>query len=284
MLDTRLLAASRQMIDRQRKLRLSEIVEGNWLQPRIAITFDDGPHPVMTSRLLDELKKLDVKATFFLVGKRMRFHPDLVMRMLLEGHEVGNHTYNHVRLPCLPSNEMMATFARTDATMRMIIGGSSRLIRPPGGEYSPTLSRRLAAHGYVNVLWTCDPADYKPGRSANEITRLIIRDINPGGVILLHSGLQTTIDSLSATVAALRKLGYAFTTVTEMILSGGTTRQIDRNSASRTRVNDKGDEIGSVYGAATRSEDYSKKLRDYKLDFPGTTLQRLLNRARVSDY
>ena len=92
MLDTRLLSASRKMIDRQRKLRLSEIVEGNWLQPRIAITFDDGPHPVMTSRLLDELKRLDVKATFFLVGKRMRFHPDLVMRMLLEGHEVGNHT------------------------------------------------------------------------------------------------------------------------------------------------------------------------------------------------
>jgi len=270
------------MIDRQRKLRLSEIVEGNWLQPRIAITFDDGPHPVMTSRLLDELKRLDVKATFFLVGKRMRFHPDIVMRMLLEGHEVGNHTYNHVRLPCLPANEMLATFTRTDATMRMIIGGSSRLIRPPGGDYSPALSRRLAAHGYVNVLWTCDPADYKSGRTASEITRLIIRDINPGGVILLHSGLQTTIDSLSATVAALRSKGYAFTTVTEMILSGGTTHQSDRNPASRTRVDDVADEIGAVYGDATRSEDYSQKLRDYKLDFPGTTLQRLLNRTRVT--
>lgn len=270
------------MIDRQRKLRVSEIVEGNWLQPRIAITFDDGPHPVMTSRLLDELKRLDVQATFFLVGKRMRFHPDLVTRMILDGHEVGNHTYNHVRLPCLPTTEILATFARTDATMRMIIGGSSRLIRPPGGEYSPALSRRLAANGYVNVLWTCDPADYKPGRSASEITRLILRDINPGGVILLHSGLQTTIDSLAATVAALRSRGYAFTTVTEMILSGGTTNQSNRNPVSLTRVDDIADEVGAVYGDATRSEDYSRKLRDYKLDFPGTTLQRLLNRTRVT--
>ncbi|MEY3763919.1 MAG: hypothetical protein RLZ42_579, partial [Armatimonadota bacterium] len=120
------------------------------------------------------------------------------------------------------------------------------------------------------------------GRTASEITRLIIRDINPGGVILLHSGLQTTIDSLSATVAALRSKGYAFTTVTEMILSGGTTQQSDRNPASRTRVDDVADEIGAVYGDATRSEDYSQKLRDYKLDFPGTTLQRLLNRTRVT--
>jgi peptidoglycan/xylan/chitin deacetylase (PgdA/CDA1 family) len=271
------------MIDRQRKIRVSEIVEGNWLQPRIAITFDDGPHPVMTSRLLAELKRLDVKATFFLVGKRMRYHPDLVTKMLLEGHEIGNHTYNHVRLPCLPSTEILATFARTDATMRMIIGGSSRLIRPPGGEYSPALSRRLAASGYVNVLWTCDPADYKPGRSASEITRLIIRDINPGGVILLHSGLQTTIDSLAGTVSALRNRGYAFTTVTEMILSGGTTRQSDRNLVSRTRVDDVADEIGAVYGDATRSEDYRRKLREYKVDFPGTLLQRLLNRTRVND-
>ena len=166
--------------------------------------------------------------------------------------------------------------------MRMIIGGSSRLIRPPGGEYSPALSRRLAANGYVNVLWTCDPADYKPGRSASEITRLILRDINPGGVILLHSGLQTTIDSLAGTVAALRSRGYAFTTVTEMILSGGTTNQSNRNPVSLTRVDDIADEVGAVYGDATRSEDYSRKLRDYKLDFPGTTMQRLLNRTRVT--
>ena len=271
------------MVERQRGIRVPEIVEGNWLQPRIALTFDDGPHAVMTNRLLDELKRLNVKATFFLVGKRMRFHPDIVIRMLIEGHEIGNHTYHHVRLPCLPANEVIAEFKRTDATLRMIAGVSSRLIRPPGGEYSPAISRRLAANGYVNVLWTCNPSDYKPGRSANEISQLIIRDINPGGTILLHSGLQTTIDSLDATVSKLRSRGYTFSTVSELILNGGTTQRAGRALPSKTRVDDVSDDIGALYGDSIVFEDYGRKLRDYKLDFPGTTLQRLLNRTRVKN-
>jgi len=270
------------MAERQRRIRVPEIVEGNWLQPRIALTFDDGPHPVMTSRLLDELKRLNVKATFFLVGKRMRFHPDIVIRMVLEGHEIGNHTYHHVRLPSLPSSEVVGEFMRTDATLRMIIGVSSRLIRPPGGEYSPALSRRLAGSGYVNVLWTCNPADYKAGRSPSEITELIIRDINPGGTILLHSGLQTTIDSLSSTVRALRSRGYEFSTVSDMIINGGTTQRTERAFASRTRVDDLSDDIGALYGAQSQSQDYGKKMRDYKFVFPGTPLQKLLNRTRMT--
>lgn len=279
-MNTRLINAAALMTERQRKIRVSEIVEGNWLQPRIALTFDDGPHPVMTNRLLDELRRLDIKATFFLVGKRMRIHPDIVIQMMLDGHELGNHTFNHIRLPCLPSSEVDATFSRTDATMRMITGVSSRLVRPPGGEYTPALSRRLAAAGYVNVLWTCDPADYKPGRSAREITRLIIRDINPGGIILLHSGLQTTIDSLDDTVSELRSRGYQFTTVSDMVVSGGTTQATGRNLPSRTRVDDTSDDVTSLYGGSVNADDYGKRLREYKIENPITNLQRLLNRAR----
>ena len=276
------MSVARRMVERQRKIRVPEIVEGNWLQPRIALTFDDGPHPVMTTRLLNELKRLDVKATFFLVGKRMRMHPDIVVRILLEGHELGNHTYNHVRLPCLPSNEMLAAFERTDAVMRMITGVRSRLIRPPGGEYTPAHSRRLAEAGYVNVLWTCDPADYKVGRTATEITQLIIRDINPGGTILLHSGLQTTIDSLAGTVSALRNLGYTFTTVSEMVIDGGLAQRSDRAVYSKTRVDDTSDDIGTVYGENVSIEDFAAKLRDYKIDNPVTKLQQMLNRARTT--
>jgi hypothetical protein len=164
----------------------------------------------------------------------------------------------------------------------MIIGVSSRLIRPPGGEYSPALSRRLAGSGYVNVLWTCNPADYKAGRSPSEITELIIRDINPGGTILLHSGLQTTIDSLSSTVRALRSRGYEFSTVSDMIINGGTTQRTERAFASRTRVDDLSDDIGALYGAQSQSQDYGKKMRDYKFVFPGTPLQKLLNRTRMT--
>jgi len=270
------------MLEKQRKIRVPEIVEGNWLQPRIALTFDDGPHPVMTARLLDELQRLNVKATFFLVGKRMRFHPDNVTRMLIDGHEIGNHTYNHVRLPCLPSSELLASFKRSDATMRMITGVSSRLIRPPGGEYSPAHSRRLAQAGYINVLWTCDPADYKPDRTAREITRLILRDINPGGIILLHSGLQRTIDSLSRTVTELRGRGYAFATVSEMVIDGGTTQHTARPLFSRTRVDDTSDHIGALYGGHEPAVDYAKKLHEYRLDDPVSKLQRMLNRARLT--
>lgn len=280
MLDSEVAAASKRMVERQRKIRVPEIVEGNWLQPRIAMTFDDGPHPIMTNRLLDELKRLNVRATFFLVGKRMQVHPDIVVRIIREGHEIGNHTYNHVRLPYLPSHELLTAFSRTDSVMRMILGVRSRLIRPPGGEYSPSISRRLAAAGYINVLWTCDPADYKAGRSAQEITRLILRDINPGGTILLHSGLQTTIDSLRDTVSQLRDRGYTFSTVSELVVDGGTTQQTGRDSVSKTRVDDASDDSGVLYGEFKSDEDYGRKLREYRIDNPVTSLQKMLNCAR----
>jgi hypothetical protein len=134
----------------------------------------------------------------------------------------------------------------------------------------------------VNVLWTCDPADYKPGRTAREITRLIIRDINPGGTILLHSGLQTTIDSLDRTVTELRSLGYAFTTVSEMVIDGGTTQRSGRALLSKTRVDDTSDDIGTLYGGYDQVEDFALKLRQYRLENPVTKVQRMLNRARTT--
>ena len=267
-------------MEQQRKIRVPQIIEGNWLQPRIALTFDDGPHPVMTERLLDELQDLNVVATFFLVGKRMRYHPDIVKRIVLDGHEIGNHTYHHVRLPSLPQSEILNTFRRTDATLRMIIGTNSRLIRPPGGEYSPAISRLLAANGYVNVLWTCDPADYKPYRSPDEITRLILRDVTPGGTILLHSGLQATIDSLKKTVSELRSRGYEFSTVSNMIVAGGTTQQAGRALRSRTRVDDRSDDMSTLYGGESQGEDYGEKLRTYKIDDPTKELRKFLNATR----
>ena len=279
-MDSRVKIASQKMVDRQKKIRVPEIIEGNWLQPRIALTFDDGPHPIMTSRLLERLKQLDVVATFFLVGKRMRFHPDIVERILLDGHEIGNHTYHHVRLPCLPPMEVLNAFLRTDATLRLITGYGSRLVRPPGGEYSPSISRLLASQGYINVLWTCDPADYKPGRTARDITRLILRDITPGGTILLHSGLQTTIESLEGTVSSLRDRGYTFATVSDMIIAGGTTHHPARDVSSRTRVDDTSDDIGKIYGESQSGEDYALKLRNFQYENPALNFQRFLNQSR----
>jgi hypothetical protein len=110
----------------------------------------------------------------------------------------------------------------------------------------------------------------------------MIRDINPGGTILLHSGLQTTIDSLGSTVTELRNRGYAFTTVSEMVIDGGTTQRSGRALLSKTRVDDTSDDIGTLFGGNEPIEDYALKLREYKLDNPVTKVQRMLNRARAT--
>lgn len=208
-------------VERQKGIRISKVLTGDPRQRYIALTFDDGPHGEKTVQLLEILKRLKVPSTFFVVGKMVLRYPELIERIVLEGHELGNHTYHHYRLPKIPVDQVVGELNRTRDLLTGIVGAPTKLFRPPGGEYNDTIQAIIAREGYSSILWTNDPADYKPGRTSEQLIQLVQRDITPGGIILLHDGLPATMNALPEMVSRLRSQGYVFVTVSELIQKGG---------------------------------------------------------------
>jgi peptidoglycan-N-acetylglucosamine deacetylase len=224
LLERRYLSAAevraRHEFERERGISFLKLVRGDPSRKTLALTFDDGPHPAFTPRLLEALRQLDVPATFFVVGKMVDRAPDLVRQEAWNGHEVANHTYSHVRLPTVPARLAEAELVRGADAIRRALGSTTRLYRPPGGEYDAdviAVTRRL---GDVMVLWTDDPADFaNPG--AARIEARVLRKIANGGILLLHDGIQQTLDILPDLVTRLKAKGFRFVTCSQMALERG---------------------------------------------------------------
>ncbi len=217
---------ARQQHDEERDIPFAKLVRGNPALKEIALTFDDGPHGAITERLLDLLKNENVRATFFLVGKMVDRYPGLVRRQAAEGHEVANHTYDHLRLPMLPAPAVESQLREGAEAIERVIGSAPRLYRPPGGEYDAATVEATKRLGYVMVLWTDDPGDFaRP--SASVIEERILSRIRNGSIVLLHDGIPETLDMLPDLIDKLRKQGYRFVTISEMarvrgaIVTGG---------------------------------------------------------------
>lgn len=231
--------AAQDAAERQKGIKLLRVVSGSPNLPYIALTFDDGPHGAKTTMLLDMLKQLHCPSTFFLVGSQARRYPSLVQRIAAEGHEIGNHTFSHYRLTRIPREEIADELNRTRDLLRAIVGAPSKLFRPPGGEYNPDILKIVEKNGYTTVLWTNDPADYKLHRTAADVQRLVMRDITPGGIILLHDGVRATLKALPGMVQSLREKGYIFVTVSGLIQRGGGLDLVKNISFSRTSARER---------------------------------------------
>lgn len=187
----------------------------------VSFTFDDGPHPESCRRLLDILKDEGVHATFFVVGKKIKEHPELIRRMLAEGHEVGNHTQDHLRLPKLPNNKIADQLDFCEKNFRKYTGGSKmNLFRPPGMEFNDTVLQLAAKRGYITVGWTVGAKDFD-GNPAGKLTPEIIyervmKQVDDGGIILLHDN-PITISAMPRILQQLKKDGYKIETITEML-------------------------------------------------------------------
>lgn len=205
-------------------LRYPKLVRGNPRSKDIALTFDDGPHPVYTRELLAILKREKVRATFFVVGKMVDLYPLLVQQEVAEGHEVANHTYDHLRLPTLPPSHIESELTNGAQAIARAVGSTTRLYRPPGGEYDDDVIAATRRLGYVMVLWTDDPADFAmPGSKLVE--ERVMRMMSGGGIILLHDGIQQTLDILPDLLRKLKKQGYRFVTCSEMAQERGIITQ-----------------------------------------------------------
>lgn len=179
------------------------------------MTFDDGPHPEFTPMLLDRLRQLNVRATFFMVGEMAEASPQLARRIAAEGHEAANHSYSHPNLKKLPPAEAEREIEKGAEAIRKACGADPLFFRPPGGNYNDEVLRALAKIGSPLALWTYNPKDFASPPAA-EIERGILQNAQNGMIVLLHSGIMQTYDVLPKIVSELRKQGYAFVTLSEM--------------------------------------------------------------------
>lgn len=181
---------------------------------KVALTFDDGPHPIYTLQLLDGLNERGVHATFFVVGKNILGNEALLKRMETEGHLIGNHTYSHVKLSELDIARACAEVEKTNALICEVTGKEPEFIRPPFGEWKKAME---CSFEMIPVLWDVDPLDWTTKNTALVVER-VLKDTKPGDIILLHDYYQSSVDAALEIVDALTERGYKFVTVDELIL------------------------------------------------------------------
>jgi len=188
-------------------------VEGTHL----AMTFDDGPHPTLTPRLLDILKERGIKATFYVIGKNVATYPEIVQRMVAEGHEIGNHTYNHPSLTKVSPSKLAEEIQQANAAIEQAVGIKPATMRPPYGATNAAVTKRLNEEfGFSVIMWSVDPQDWKI-RKASHVSSHIIQNSASGSIVLAHDIHPSTIDAMPAALDALIAKGHKFATVSELI-------------------------------------------------------------------
>ena len=185
--------------------------------PYIAMTFDDGPSPETTPRLLDILKQRNIKATFFMIGQNAERNPEIVKRILADGHEIGNHSWTHPQLAKLPDDRVTEEITKTQNAITNASGYTPKLLRPPYGSITGRQKEWIENQfGLSVILWSVDPFDWKrPGASV--IQQRILAGARPGAIILSHDIHKQTVDSMPATLDALAAKGFKFVTVSQLI-------------------------------------------------------------------
>ncbi|HEX3463444.1 MAG TPA: polysaccharide deacetylase family protein [Candidatus Elarobacter sp.] len=184
----------------------------------VALTFDDGPYPVVTPLLLQTLRDLRVPATFFLIGRDAEQFPDLARAIAAGGHEIADHTLTHPNLDQLGDAAVVGELRDGAAALERIAPDPAerRLFRPPHGRYTVATLRDAQSAGYDTILWSDDPGDWRAVPADALRDHLLSRATAPE-IVLLHSGRQATVAMLPEVVAAYRKAGYRFVTVGNLL-------------------------------------------------------------------
>ncbi|HOG01022.1 MAG TPA: polysaccharide deacetylase family protein [Clostridia bacterium] len=182
----------------------------------VALTFDDGPSSSNTPKTLDMLKKYGVRATFFVLGSRVKGNEALLGRMVDEGHEIGSHAYSHKRLTSLSIESVEYEMQRTNSLVYAACGVTPRLMRPPYGSRNARVLACLAEMGFPCVLWSIDPEDWK-ATSARAVRDYVVARAKNGSIILMHDLKSTSVAAAEMIVKDLLARGYVFVTVSELL-------------------------------------------------------------------
>lgn len=180
---------------------------------KIALTFDDGPHPYYTHQLLEGLKEKNVKVTFFITGKNALAYPEIVKEIYEGGHLIGNHTYNHTQLSSKNGERFKQEILDTNQVIRDITGTDTIYVRPPYGSWNKEFEKEL---NMFPVLWTIDPLDWC-SKDVSRIVDKVCSKADENEIILMHDQYKTTVTAALEIVDRLMEEGYEFVTVEEIL-------------------------------------------------------------------
>ena len=186
---------------------------------KVALTFDDGPHPRYTHEILEILRENGVTATFFVIGINATRYPEALAELAESGCEIGNHTYSHNCIRYAGKDEIEREILACQNEISNRIGQTPTLFRPPEGRFNLYLEQTVACMNYHIILWSIDTKDWAH-TPADEIVTTVMKQLDHGDIILMHdyvSGKNTTCDALRALIPAIRAKGYEFVTVSELI-------------------------------------------------------------------
>lgn len=181
---------------------------------KIALTFDDGPHPSGTPVLLDGLAERNVKVTFFVIGENAVKYPKLLTREAEEGHIIGNHTYSHVDLTKMSQEAAECELEKTNAAIEAVTGKKTEYMRPPYGAWKKEMEEKT---GMMAVLWNVDPLDWKT-ENETEIVNKVVTETEENDIILLHDCYLSSAKAALRIIDIMQAKGYEFVTVDELLL------------------------------------------------------------------
>ena len=205
----------------------------------IALTFDDGPWPKYSHQILEILKKNDIKATFFWIGKNVKNFPEIAKETVAAGHAIANHTWSHsyrMMNKTVSAREIDDTAAIIEETT----GVKTALFRPPGGLLKNGPASYALSKNYAVLMWSADSTDYAKRISANTLIDKVLRNARPGGMVLMHDGggdRTKTVKALPQIIDALKKQGYKFVTVPELLAMGDKKESITPKAESHSPEN-----------------------------------------------
>lgn len=195
-------------------------------QKKVAITFDDGPSPVWTPKILDELKKADIKATFFMIGHHVQKYPDIARRIAQEGHTIGNHGYAHSVLLYYTLAEIEEEIKYTEHVIREITGKTTKIFRPPKAWLNKGIKEKIRSLGYAIILWSLNSKDWV-SFNHKHMVRYLSLNIKNGDILLFHDsgnvwttegGNRTqTVKAISLLARTLKEKGFEFVSVEELM-------------------------------------------------------------------
>ncbi len=184
------------------------------VKPKVALTYDDGPHPYYTDQILDILAKKGVKASFFVIGKNVKGNEKVLQRMQREGHLICNHTYDHVDLCCMGEADACMQLCMTSDIIENTTGVRPMFFRPPFGEWKKILAQ---CTDMLPVLWTLDTRDWLT-KNSEQSYRQVEGHVKENDIILMHDYYQETIQATESITDYLLEQGYDLVTVEELIL------------------------------------------------------------------
>jgi peptidoglycan/xylan/chitin deacetylase (PgdA/CDA1 family) len=180
----------------------------------IALTFDDGP-VTGTAKLLDILKAHGAHATFFILGQQVANNQDILKREATEGHQIGNHTFDHAKLTGAPRAKVEDELIRTQEAILQVTGTAPTILRPTYGYSDKQVNEIAKQMGLAQILWTVDTVDWKD-RNTALVKKRVLAGAKPGHIVIMHDIRPTSVDAVPDILTTLSKQGYAFVTVSEL--------------------------------------------------------------------